>query len=103
MFWRNKKIKQSKQLSTPLVVSIQPSVMNPNLNSGSCGVSAFSMGTGMSYASGSTITIEGLWSLEREMKRAERKSKIEELFPELKSSLNNESETSKIDDQNGFG
>jgi hypothetical protein len=77
--------------------------MNPTLITGTCSASTFSMSTGLSYVSGSTITIEGLWSLEREMKRAERKSKIEELFPELESSLNNEIETFKIDDQNGFG
>jgi hypothetical protein len=98
MFWKNKTIKQSKQLATPLVVSIQPNVMNPNMLSG-----CTSMSSQILYASASTISMEGLWDLEREMKRAERKSKIEELFPELISTLNNETETAKIDNQNGFG
>lgn len=44
------------------------------------------------YASGSTMTVEGIWEMERERKRKERKGKIEELFPELNSLSNNDKE-----------
>jgi hypothetical protein len=108
MFFKNKKIKKDKLVISPLVVSIQPSIGNPNLinhslNSGLTTTSS----SYIIYASGSTMTIDGLWDMEREMKRAERKNKIEEIFPELKSSLsdniNGETDKNEIVEQNGFG
>jgi hypothetical protein len=92
MFFKNKRIKKNKILSTPLISVISNlSVMNQSLNSGNTNTPIrTSQSYTPSYISGSTMTIEGNWEMERERKRIERKGKIEELFPELISLLDND-------------
>jgi hypothetical protein len=62
--------------------------MNPFFNSGGTNTPIHSYAS----TSGSTMTVEGIWEMERERKRKERKGKIEELFPELNSLSNNDKE-----------
>jgi hypothetical protein len=94
MFFKNKKIIKNNDSSTPLISTLSnPSVMNPFFNSGGTNTAIHSYAsTSNFYASGSTMTVEGIWEMERERKRKERKGKIEELFPELNSLSNNDKE-----------